>query len=555
MNAYMNKWSLSIFLILVAHSSFAQDNSGNSFEVSKNLDIYFSLFNEVNKFYVDPIQPGKMVKKGIDAMLNDLDPYTNYITEEDIEDYRFQTTGKYGGIGCSMRDLGDYISIDDIYEGGPAAKAGLKSGDMLLEIDGKSVKGIDDDEVRKLVKGSPGTSLKFKLREVVTNREFEKSIVREEISVNNVRYSALVGSNNEFAYVHLGQFTERCSNLVKAAFDSLRKVNPNIKGAILDLRGNPGGLLDEAVNLTNLFIPRDQLVVSTKGKSEEWQKQYKTANLPWDEKLPIVVLINKGSASASEIVSGTLQDLDRAVIIGQKSFGKGLVQSTRNLPFNAKLKVTTAKYYTPSGRCIQALDYSNRNEDGSVGSVADSLKTKYKTKNGRSVYDGGGIEPDIAIDKKTSGPILSVLHNKNLIYQYANEYLVANPKIADAKSFTINDEEYRKFTDWLTKQDFKYTNKTIDALEKMKTLAEKENLYTSIKTEYENLSKALQASKEKELESYKAEIREMLQGEIVSRYYYDKGRILNEMPNDAELKKAIEILGDNAKYQKILSGN
>jgi carboxyl-terminal processing protease len=549
----MRSWILSLFLCSISPVLFAQDNSGNSFEVSKNLDIYFNLFNEVNKYYVDPIQPGKMVKKSIDEMLKDLDPYTNYITEEDVEDFRFQTTGKYGGIGCAMRDLGDYISIDDIYENGPAAKSGIKSGDVLLEIDGKSAKGLNDDEIRKLVKGSPGSIVKFKLKEAVTNQEFIKTVTREEISVNNVRFSTLVGANQEFAYVQLAQFTERCSNLVKGALDSLKKVNPNIKGVILDLRYNPGGLLDEAVNLTNLFISREQLVVSTKGKVQEWSKIYKTNNLPWDEKLPLVVIINKNSASASEIVSGTIQDLDRGVIVGQKSFGKGLVQSTRILPYNTQIKVTTAKYYTPSGRCIQALDYANRNEDGSVGIVADSMRSQFKTKNGRTVYDGGGIEPDISIDKEKFGPILSLLNTKNLVYQYANEYLIAHPQIAPAKSFEVTEEEYKKFTDWLSQKDFEYTNKSMDALQKMKTIAEKEKVFDNVKVQYDALLKELQQNKFKELTEYKKEIKAYLQAEIVSKYYFDKGKIENSLPNDMELKTAIQLLNDPQRYQKILT--
>jgi carboxyl-terminal processing protease len=527
-------------------------NQDNYFELSKNLDIYYALFKEVNQYYVDGVQPGKMVKTSIDAMLDNLDPYTNYITEDDIEDYRFQTTGKYGGIGSSLRPVGDYIVVEEPYEGSPATKAGLKSGDIIIEIDGKSIKGFKEDDVRKLVKGSAGTPIKFKIRDPFTNAETVKTFNREEININNITHSALMGANKDLAYVRLNQFTERAAVNVKAALDSLKKTNPNMKGVILDLRYNPGGLLDEAVSLCNLFLNRDQLVVSTRGKVEEWVKEYKTTALAWDEKIPIAILVNKGSASASEIVSGTLQDLDRGVVVGQRSYGKGLVQTTRNLPFNAKIKVTTAKYYTPSGRCIQALDYAHRNDDGSVGEIADSVKKEFKTKLGRKVYDGGGIDPDIKTIARESSKLVTTLYTSNLIFEYANKYAHDHATIAPAATYALSDAEVDAFITWVQTKEYSYKTKTEEALDKMKAIAEKENYYSGVKTEYDALAKALSHDKKMDLQKNKKEIKRILQTEIVARYYYQKGKATNEMQDDDEVKEAVNILSDVARYNKIL---
>jgi carboxyl-terminal processing protease len=324
-----------------------------------------------------------------------------------------------------------------------------------------------------------------KIKDPITGLESIKVITREEINLSSVPYAGMIGKNNEFAYVRLTQFTERCSGLMKNALDSLKKVNPNMKGVVIDLRYNPGGLLDEAINICNLFINANQLVVSTKGKNEEWDKTYKTAETPWDEKIPLAVLINRNSASASEIVSGTMQDLDRGVVIGQKSYGKGLVQTTRNLPFNSKLKVTTAKYYTPSGRCIQALDYTHRNEDGSVGKIADSLKTKFKTKNGRDVFDGGGIDPDIKLEPKESLKIIETMITKSHSFDYATLYVSKHPSIANANEFKLSDDEYNDFLKWLEGKDISYKTKTEETLLQLKEMAQKENYYEGVKQDFD----------------------------------------------------------------------
>ena len=442
---YLAGIALGITIMLFVNAK----DTDSYFEISKNLEVFTTLFKELSTYYVDPIQPGKLVKTGIDAMLEELDPYTNYITEEDIEDYRFQTTGKYGGIGSTVRIKDDYLAISEPYENSPITKAGMKAGDLILEIDGRSTKGKEIEDLSKFLKGAPGTQIKLKVKDAFTGAESVKTITREEINVSSVPYAGMVGDQNEYAYVRLTQFTERCGSILRSALDSLKKANPNTKGVILDLRYNPGGLLDEAVNICGLFINGNQLVVSTKGKSAEWDKDYKTLGSPWDEKIPLTVLTNRNSASASEIVAGTMQDLDRGVVIGQRSFGKGLVQTTRSLSFNAKLKVTTAKYYTPSGRCIQALDYSHRNEDGSVGEIPDSIKTKFKTKNGRTVMDGGGIDPDIKTTSKEALRIISTLVTKSFSFDYATEFVKTHPSIAPPKDFKISENDFNDFVKWL----------------------------------------------------------------------------------------------------------
>lgn len=527
-------------------------NTDPYFEISKNMEIFTSLFKELNAYYVDPIQPGNMVKTGIDAMLDDLDPYTNYITEEDIEDYRFMTTGKYGGIGSAIYKKGEYIMIGEPYENSPVVKAGLKAGDIILAIDGRSTKGKSIEELSKFLKGSPGTNIQLQVQDGVSGAVGEKTITRQEIQVSSVPYAGLVGNNNEYAYVRLSQFTERCGSQVRSAFDSLKRVNPNIKGAVLDLRGNPGGLLDEAVNLCNIFLNGNQLVVSTKGKNKEWDKDYRTMGTPWDEKLPVTVLINRSSASASEIVAGTFQDVDRGVIIGQRSFGKGLVQTTRPLAFNAKLKVTTAKYYTPSGRCIQALDYSHRNDDGSVGEVPDSLKSKFKTKAGRTVMDGGGIDPDIKLTEHILLPIEQTLLNKQFIFDYATVYVAQQPKPARPADVKFSEADFNSFLQWLEGKDYSYKTKTEEVLAKLKETAEKENYYEGIRQDMANLEKSVNHDKKLDLLKHKKEISRLLQQEIASRYFYQRGRIENVLADDDELREACNVLGNPSRYAELL---
>lgn len=529
------------------------DQTDKYFEISKNLEIYSNVFKELNQYYVDPIEPGKMVKTGVDAMLNDLDPYTNLITEADAEDYELQTTGKYSGIGVSTRIKDGDIIIAELYENGPVAKAGIKPGDIVVSIDGQKVKSKDADNIGILMRGSPGSTMKLVVRNPITLKEEAKTITREEIKISSVPYASLVGDQNNIAYVNLTQFTPNCGRDVRNALDSLKKVQPALKGVVLDLRNNPGGLLDEAVNVSNLFIDRGQLVVSTKGKNKEWEKQFKTSGTPWDLEIPLAVLMNHGSASASEIVAGTTQDLDRGVIVGTRSFGKGLVQNVRPLGYNTRLKVTTAKYYTPSGRCIQALDYSHRNEDGSVSSVPDSLKKPFKTKIGRTVYDGGGVEPDVKMEDENLSPLSISLLTNNFIFDYATRYYSNHPTIPQAADFTLSEKDFTDFEQWLGNKDYAYKSESEQLLAGLKETAEKEKYFENVKNEYNALASKLSHDKKQDLVKNKKEVMFLLANEIVSRYYFQRGRVINKMKNDdKDLQKALQLLSNSKDYKSLL---
>ncbi|WP_118972060.1 S41 family peptidase [Taibaiella koreensis] len=546
--------AMATALCLLQLNAAAQDNETDKyFEISKNLEIYSNVFKELNQYYVDPIEPGKMVKTGVDAMLNDLDPYTNLITEAEAEDYELQTTGKYSGVGVATRVIDGNIVIAELYENGPVARAGIKAGDIIVSIDGQKVKGKDSDDIGLLMRGAPGSKLTMVVRNPITQKEDSKSIMREEIKISSVPYSCLLGSGNNIAYVCLSQFTPNCARDVRNALDSLKKAQPELKGVVLDLRGNPGGLLDEAVNVCNLFIDKGQLVVSTKGKNKEWDKQFKTNGMPWDLNIPLTVLMNHGSASASEIVAGTTQDLDRGVIVGTRSFGKGLVQNVRSLGYNTRLKVTTAKYYTPSGRCIQALDYSHRNDDGSVSSVPDSLKKMFKTKMGRVVYDGGGIEPDVKIEDENLSPLAITLLTKNYIFEYATKYYYNHPTIAPAADFALSESDFNDFEKWLSDKDYSYKTESEQLLAGLKETAEKEKYFDNVKGEYNALAAKLFHDKKQDLIKNRQEVMQLLANEIVSRYYYQRGRVINKLKRDDEdLKKALLLLSNSKDYQSVL---
>lgn len=532
---------------------FIQGKEANSyFEISKNLEIFANLFKELNGYYVDPIEPGRLVKTGVDAMLADLDPYTNYITESDIEDYEFQTTGKYGGIGANMRKKDDDIYVGDVYENSPAQKAGLHAGDLVISVDNQLIKGKTIDELSLLLKGSPGTQLVMKVKDAYTGEVSQKIITRGEIEVSSVPYAALVGPDKNIAYVKLTQFTPACSRSVRTMLDSLKGLQNDLKGVVLDLRNNPGGLLDEAVNVCNLFIDRGQLIVSTKGKMPEMDKEYKTPGNAWDVKVPLTVLVNHSSASASEIVAGTVQDLDRGIIIGERSYGKGLVQVTKNLGYNAKLKLTIAKYYTPSGRCIQALDYTHRNPDGSVGKVPDSLKKTYYTKAGRTVLSGGGVEPDIHVENDPISKIAIALYTNNYLFDYATNYVKSHTAIPPAGSFALSEPEFNDFVKSLSNKDYSYKSETEMLLDSLKETATREKYFDAIKTDFTSLQSKVAHDKQQDLLKNKEEISHLLENEIVSRYYYLRGRIEQGLRYDTEFKKALELLGKQEQYQTLL---
>lgn len=544
---------LYVAVILVGISAFSVYSfSDDYFEISRNLDIFATLFRELNIYYVDETNPGDLMKKGIDDMLASLDPYTNYIPESEIEDYRFMTTGQYGGIGSLIGSRNNEVIITDPYEGFPAQKADLRAGDVIVELDGKSIKGKKNDEVSKLLKGQPKTSVKITIRREGEPNLIDKNVVREEIKINSVSYSGII--DNDLGYIRLTGFTENAGQEVKNALQAL-EAKTKLKGLIFDLRGNPGGLLNEAVNIVNIFVNKGVEVVSTKGKAKEWDKTYHALNNPVDTEIPVAVLVNSSSASASEIVSGSLQDLDRGIIIGQRTFGKGLVQTTRPLSYGAQLKVTTAKYYIPSGRCIQALDYSHRNDDGSVGKIPDSLITQFKTKSGRTVYDGGGVMPDFVTDIRQLSPISQSLLLKYLLFDYATMYRNTHPSIAPAKEFHLSDAEYAEFVKWISAKDYDYETKSEKILDEFKTTAEKEKYFSAAAAEFEVLKKKISHDKNADLQKFKDEITELLENEIVSRYYYQSGQIEASFKNDLEIKKATEALKNKDVYSSIMKSS
>ncbi len=522
--------------------------STNYFEISKNLDIFATLFREVNTYYVDDVDAGKLIKKAIDEMLESLDPYTNYISEAEAEDFRFQMTGQYGGIGSMVGTKNNQVVITEPYEGFPAQKADLRAGDVILEIEGKSTQNKTTTDISKMLKGQPGTQVKLLIQ-----REGEgtltKTLTREEIQLKNVPYVGMINENT--GYIRLASFTQNAGKEVRDAMIELKK-NTNLKSVILDVRGNPGGLLHESINIVNVFVPQGVEVVSTKGKVKEWDKSYKSLNQPVDAELPMVVLTNRGSASASEIVSGSIQDLDRGVVIGQKTYGKGLVQSTRPLTYNAQLKVTTAKYYTPSGRCIQALDYSHRNADGSVGSVPDSLKKEFKTKSGRKVFDGGGVDPDLVNKQADYSKITESLIINQLIFDYATKYRNRHASIAPAKDFKLTDADFTDFKTFLSDKKYDYQTASEKALEDFKKKAEDEKYFEAVQSQYQQLKQNLTRDKQADLEKNKSEIIELLESEIAKRYYFQKAEFEMAAKHDEDVKLAIKLLNDLPRYNSIL---
>ncbi len=525
----------------------------NFFEISKNLDIFSSLYKELNIYYVDETDAGELMKTGIDAMLESLDPYTTYIPESEKEDFEFMTTGQYGGIGAVITKNGDWVYVSEPYEGFPADKAGLIAGDKFVEIAGESAKRKSTEDVSKVLKGEPNTAVKVLIEREGLAKPFEVEIIREEIKLNSVPYYGLI--SDSIGYIKTRSFTRKISKEVIDAYKDMN-TNNDLKGLVLDLRGNPGGLLNEAISMANIFIDRGKEIVFTKGKIKDWDKSYKARNEAIDTEIPLVVLINRSSASASEIVSGALQDFDRGVVIGQRSFGKGLVQQTRKLSYNAQLKVTTAKYYIPSGRCIQALDYSNRDEDGSVGKVPDSLRTEFKTLvNERSVFDGGGITPDITIEPEKFSNILRSLVSKRHIFNFANQYRRNNESIDDAKSFVISDDVYSQFKQYLNDKEYEYETKTEKAIKNLEKDAEGEKYLSELQEQLEVLSSKMEESKNNDIERFKSEISELLEMEIVTRYFYQKGKIETTIKHDEEIAKAIDVLDNMELYDAILRGD
>ena len=542
------KWLMIIAVIAVVMVSFRKP-AEKYFDIAKSLDIFATLFKEVNAYYVDEVEPEKLIRKSIDGMLESLDPYTDYIPEEEIESFRITTTGQYGGIGALIGIVNNKTVITHPYRNFPAFKSGLKVGDEIISVDGKEIHARNTTEVSSLLKGQPKTELELKIKRFGQQQPITFKIKREKISITNLAYFGMV--EPEIGYMRLDDFTPGAAREVADALTSLK--NQGAKKIILDLRENPGGLLHEAINIVSVFIPKNLEVVSTKGKVEEWNKTYTTLNNPVDTEIPIVVLVSEGSASASEIVAGSLQDYDRAVLIGKRTFGKGLVQTTRPLAYNTQLKVTTAKYYIPSGRCIQALDYAHRKEDGTVERFADSVKSEFKTKNGRKVYDGGGLDPDINTADEYVGSITANLVNSGLIFEFASHYCAEHPVRPELKTFRLSATDYEKFLAFLKENKFTYSTPLERNTKQLIETAKQERYYSELEMQLNSLKNKIEVSKSSDLMRFKDEISIILEENIAFDYDLNEGQAAISLNRDKAVLEARRILNDEVAYKKILS--
>ncbi|MBH75909.1 MAG: peptidase S41 [Flavobacteriales bacterium] len=522
------------------------NSQSNYFEISKNLEIFNNVYKELNTYYVDDTEPGKLMKEGIDAMLKKLDPYTQYIPESEIEDFRFQTTGQYGGIGSLIRKVGDYVIIAEPYKDFPADKSGLKIGDKIIKIDGISMKDKSVEDVSKLLKGEPGKKVNISVSRISGSDIFEIPVTREKIKISSVPYSGLI---DDIGYVKLNKFTRNCANEVKNEILKLESEKA-LKGIIIDLRMNPGGLLNEAIKLCNIFIEKNTKIVETKGRNTDWNKVYKTKSSAYNTEIPVVVLVNQGSASASEIFAGTLQDLDRGIVVGTKTFGKGLVQQTRKLNYNSQLKLTVAKYYTPSGRCIQEINYSDEKN-----TLPDSLRTEFKTKNKRSVFDGGGVDPDIIVETDSIPKIIFNLVQKQLIFKFGNYYSSKVSDIGSMNKFKITDEIYDLFKEFLKREEFQFETLSDEKINDLEETLLFEGYDIKLKETglLKKIKEEILQLKNQDINKYKKDISKIILSDIIVRYYYNEGRIESSLKEDAAILDAIKILNDTKAYNKILN--
>ena len=528
------------FVVLASFSS----DKGKYYEIAKNLEIFTNLYKEVNTYYVDDLDPSELMRKGVDAMLASLDPYTNYISETDIEGYRYYTEGKYHGIGAEVEDAGNRLLITSITKDGPADIAGLVPGDIVLEIDGQSAQDKKAADLLSVFQGVPGTSFDITIKKADGSKK-TITVKREDVGVNNVPYSGMLP--NDIGYIALSVFSRNAAGNIKKALTDLKSAHPNLKGLVLDLRGNGGGLLSEAVDIVNIFEPADELVVTTKGKVIEWDRTYMTRGNPVDLEIPLAILTNKNSASASEIVSGSIQDLDRGIIIGQRTYGKGLVQNTKDLGYNSKVKLTTAKYYIPSNRCIQSVEY---NDDGEPIHIPDSERAVFHTKNGRPVLDGGGIAPDIKLEEKTNTPVFKALKKQFMIFDFVTELVQNGEKMDSLELYHFT--RFNEFTDFLKKKNFTYDTESEKLLKDLVEKGKEEGLANNFDQNIKAMQAAIDQKKALEIEQNKSIIISEIEKELALRKQYVKGKIKMSLRNDEEVQKAIEILNNTTEYKRIL---
>lgn len=546
------RFSSILFLLLAFSIINLYGQESHNFNISKSFEIYSDVLKELDKNYTEEINPADLNEVAIEAMLETLDPYTVFIPESKTEDYKMMTTGQYGGIGSLIQKIDDYVVISEPYEGFPAHQAGLKAGDRILEINGESAEGKSSSEVSDILKGQPGVEIEMLIGRNGVEKPLKMTLVRENIKIPSVPYYGMVGA--DIGYIRLTNFTKNAGNEVKKAFTDLRSSN-ELGGIIIDLRGNGGGLLQEAVNLVNIFVDKGELIVSTKGKLASKNHDHRTRMNPVDTEIPLAILVDRSSASASEIVAGAIQDLDRGVVIGQRTFGKGLVQNVIPLSYNSQIKITVAKYYIPSGRCIQAIDYFNKDENGDSKKVPDSLIREFKTLNGRPVYDGGGVKPDITVKREELSNITLSLIRKHHIFHYATKFAAEHESIPGPAEFEIGDEIFNDFMVYLQGKDYDYKTESEKALERLRKKSKEENYYEAIREDFETLKTKLMHDKDEDLIKHKEEISRILEEEIVSRYYFQEGRLVNSLKDDVVVDKAAEILEGQNFYLTILDGS